>query len=456
MRTLVVVLVILAVLVGGGFAAYQPAVEYWQKRSMPKWRLAEVAEGEIVRVVNATGTIKPVRQISVGAFVSGPIDTAVKLADFNQEVNEGDVLAQIDPRIYAATLAQSRATLASRAADLVRIQKLLVQAKNDLDRANKLRKQDERFISQAEIDRVTANLGSLEAQEVAAEAAIKQAEAAEKLAQANVDYTTITAPKAGIIIDRKIEPGQTLAAQFQTPEMFVIAEELPLRVYIHASVDEADIGLIKIAKEKKRPVKFTVDAYPDKLFEGLIAETRLGSTTTQNVVTYPVVVEAPNEKIFDEEPVVVPRPASEIAPGVREMRPHDVNLKLLPGMTANLSFEVDRRDKAVKIPNGALRFFPQPQHVRPEDKALLEGKIEEQRPESANEVQETGLSAVERSEARRKRNLRHVWVVDGYKLRAVEVVVGLSDSRFTELVSGSLKVGDRLVTGIEIQQNWGG
>ncbi len=451
MRTFVIILICLAVLAGGGVAGYQPAMEYWQKRNMPKWRMAEVTEGEVVRVVNSTGAIKPVRQISVGAFVSGPIDTAVKLAEFNQEVKEGDILAQIDPRIYAATLLQNQATLASRQADLDRIQKLLVQATNDVERAKKLRKEDARFISQAEIDRVTANLGSLLAQEGSAHAAIKQAEAAEKLAQANVDYTTIKAPKSGIIIDRKIEPGQTLAAQFQTPEMFVIAEELPQRVFIHASVDEADIGLIKIAMEQGRKVKFTVDAFPDRLFEGKIAETRLGSTATQNVVTYPVVVEAPNEKIYDDDPVVQPKPA-----GAGDERPADINLKLLPGMTANLSFEVDRREKTVKIPNGALRFFPQPQHVRQEDKELLEGKIEELRPESANEVQDTGLSATERAEARRKRNLRHVWVVDGFRLKAVEVIVGLADSRFTELVAGNLKVGDKLVTGIEVQQNWGG
>jgi len=454
MRTLVVIVIVLALLIAGGVAGYQPMSDYWQKRSMPKWRMADVTEGEIVRVVNASGAIKAVRQLSVGAFVSGPIDTSVPLAEFNQEVQEGDVLAQIDPRIYDAQLLQSQANTATRNADLVRVEKLLVQANNDLERAKELQKQDKRFISQAEIDRVAANLGSLLAQEVAAHAAIKQAQAAEKLAKTNVDYTTIKAPKAGIIIDRKIEPGQTLAAQFQTPEMFIIAEELPERVYIHASVDEADIGLIKIAKEKGRPVKFTVDAY-DELFEGRIAETRLGSTTTQNVVTYPVVVEAPNEKIFDRKPIVVPRDEN----GHEEtgdQRPPDINLKLLPGMTANLSFEVDRVDKVTKIPNGALRFFPQPQHVRQEDRELLEGKIEEQRPENANEVQETGLSASERAEARSNRNLRHVWIVDGYKLKAVEVVVGLSDSRFTELVKGDLNVGDKLVTGIELQQNWGG
>jgi HlyD family secretion protein len=458
MRTLVISVVVLALLIAGGVVGYRPMSDYWQKRNMPKWRMAEVTEGDIVHVVNSTGTIKPVRQISVGAFVSGPIDAEfelrdldgnrlfdkegkpLNLAEFNQKVKQGQVLAQ-----------------------LVRVQKLLIQARNDLNRAKILQTEDKRFIAQAEIDRVAANLGSLEAQEVAALAAIKQAEAAEKLAKTNVEYTTIKAPKAGIIIDRKIEPGQTLAAQFQTPEMFIIAEELPERVFIHATVDEADIGLIKIAKEKELPVKFTVDAY-DQLFVGRIAETRLGSTTTQNVVTYPVVVESKNEAIYKRKPVDKAEEASadgeeppaDAAEEKANERTADINLKLLPGMTANLSFEVDKVERVKKIPNGALRFFPQPQHVRQEDKELLEGKIEEQRPESANEVQETGLSATERSEARAKRNLRHVWVVDGYKLKAVEVIVGLSDSRFTELVSGDLKVGDKLVTGIELQQNWGG
>ncbi|MCI0361999.1 MAG: efflux RND transporter periplasmic adaptor subunit, partial [Planctomycetaceae bacterium] len=420
MRTFVVVLIVIAVLTGAGGLAYQPAMDAWQKANMPKWRLAEVTEGEVIRVVNATGTIKPVLQISVGAFVSGPIDAEyeltdlagnklydkeglpLNLAEFNQEVQEGQVLAQIDPRIYVASLAQSKATLASREADKKRIIALLKQATNDARRAEELQATDKRFISQAEVDRVHYGKESLEAQLIAADAAIEQAQAARDLAKANVDYTTIKAPVDGIIINRKIDPGQTLAAQFQTPELFVIAPEMRKKMHVHASVDEADVGLIKIAQQKKLPVTFTVEAYLDTLFEGVVEEIRLSSTTTQNVVTYPVVVAAPNP-----------------------------DLNLLPGMTANLSFEVDRRARVTKIPNAALRFFPQPQHVRKEDKELLEGKVEELRPVSdANEVQETGLSAAERSEARRKRNLRHVWIVEGYKLKAIEVVVGLSDSRF--------------------------
>src|SRR5262249_52037125 len=148
--------------------------------------------------------------------------------------------------------------------------------------------------------------------------------------QAQLRYTNIKAPVDGIIINRKIDPGQTLAAQFQAPELFVVAPDMRTKMYVHASVDEADIGLIHEAQRKDLPVTFTVDAYPDDLFEGMIEEIRLSSTTTQNVVTYPVIVAAPNP-----------------------------DLKLLPGMTASISFEVNRRADIIKIPNSALRYFPQ-------------------------------------------------------------------------------------------------
>jgi HlyD family secretion protein len=196
------------------------------------------------------------------------------------------------------------------------------------------------------------------------------------------------------------------------------------KMHVHASVDEADIGLIHEAQRKSLPVTFTVDAYPDDLFQGVIEEIRLSSTTTQNVVTYPVVVAAPNP-----------------------------DLKLLPGMTPSISFEVDRREDVIKVPNSALRFFPQAQHVRDKDKPLLEGRSDSQENEQSTE---TSLSAEERATTRRKRNRRHVWLQDGTKLRAVEVETGLSDSHFTELIVGELKAGDKLVIGIQPAGGWGG
>jgi HlyD family secretion protein len=421
-RTFIWIALLVMVLVGLAFAV-PPAIYFIQLRNLPKWRTAEVTEGDVVAVVNATGTIKPVLQISVGAFVSGPIE---KLhVSFNQEVKTGDLLAEIDPRIYLSNVARDRAAHQNRVAEVSRVDAQLQQARRDEKRATDLKEENEDFIAQAEIDRVHYGRMALEAQYDIAVSAVSQAEAQLKNSELQLEYTKIRSPVDGVVINRKIDPGQTLAAQFQTPELFIVAPDIREKMHVHASVDEADIGLIMTAQEQKLPVSFTVDAYTD-LFTGQVEEIRLSSTTTQNVVTYPVVVATTNP-----------------------------DLKLLPGMTANLSFEVARRSKVKKIPNAALRFFPMAQHVRVEDRPLLEGKARDNN-RDPTEVQDTGLSANERAEARKERTLRHVWVADGLKLRAVEVVVGLSESRFTEMVSGDLKLGDRLVTGIEPPKPWGG
>src|SRR5262245_25664284 len=346
MRTLIILIAIGGTLVGLAAAGYQPAMYYLQSRSVPKWRTEEVTEGNIVSVVNATGTIKPVLQVSVGSFVSGPIQDL--FVEFNQEVKKGELLARIDPKIYKANVARDQATLASRVADVARAKAVLQQAINDEKRAYALRAEDQSFIAQAELDKVRFSKESLAAQLKLAEAAVDQAQAQLDLSIANLEYTEIKSPVDGIVINREIDPGQTLAAQFQTPELFIVAPDMRKEMHVHATVDEADIGLITVAKEKGMRVTFTVDAYPDDLFTGTIREIRLSSATTQNVVTYPVVVGAPNPE-----------------------------LKLLPGMTPSISFEVDRRQKVLKIPNAALRFFPQPQHVRQEDRALLEGNSAE-------------------------------------------------------------------------------
>jgi HlyD family secretion protein len=470
MRKLVkslVVLLVLGALAGGGAAAYGPAARYWRERNRPKWRLADVSRGEIVAVVNSTGTVKPTLQITVGSFVSGPI---VELhGEYNQEVRKDELLARIDPRIYDAALRQQTANLKTRQAEVARAKAQLQQAINDERRAFKLRDEDPAFIAQAELDKFTFAKQALEAQLVLAEASVEQADASVANAQAQVDYTEIKSPVDGIIINRKIDRGQTLAAQFQTPELFIIAPEMKEKMHIHASVDEADIGLIRNAKLENLPVKFTIDAYPDDLFEGLIEEIRLSSTTTQNVVTYPVIVAAPNRE-----------------------------LKLLPGMTASLSFQVDRRGEAIKIPNAALRFYPDARYVHPDDRSVLEGRSggaasgtaadssetaadgagkqrdgsdddsgstsggggsggggsggggeanEADLAEAGESTPDRQLSAAERTAARKRRSRRHVWVVDGDWLRAIPVETGLSDSRYSELVSGDIRPGAKLVTG---------
>jgi HlyD family secretion protein len=192
------------------------------------------------------------------------------------------------------------------------------------------------------------------------------------------------------------------------------------RMHIYASVDEADIGWISRAMETGQLVRFTVDAYPDELFDqGKIVQVRLSSKEEQNVITYPVIVETPNE-----------------------------GMKLLPGMTANLSFQINRKSNILKVPNPALRFYPNREKVHPDDRKILDG-FEDQK-EFADSPKT--VSADEKADNSRALTLRHVWVDDGKFLRAKKVKIGISDNRYTELIEGELKPGEELVIGEKIKK----
>ena len=396
----------------GAALAYKPAAEYWQHRNRPQWEMIEVSQGKILSVVNSTGTVRPVLSVTIGAQVSGPIKQLN--VEFNQEVKEGEELARIDPRIYDAAVKNSSAALATSKARVKQIRAQLQQATNAEQRGIKLRSEKETFVSDTEMDQLRFTRQGLEAELEVGHAQVLQAEASLEQATTNLEFTIIRAPRAGVIIDRKIEHGQTLAAQFQAPELFVLAPDLRKEVYVHVSVDESDIGLIRQAQESGRIVHFIVDAYPDDVFEGKIKEIRLSSTAEQNVVTYPVVVSASNP-----------------------------DLQLLPGMTATVSFDVDERIDVIRIPNSALRFYPDIEHVREEDHVLLEGASTNDQ-NSQKQEQEPG-SVSERWESRRNRNRRHVWIKDGEKLKAVAVETGITDSRFSECLIVKLKAGANVV-----------
>ena len=411
-------LVVVVVLGAGGAAAFPYASAYWKARNRLTYRSAKVSRGDIVLVVNSTGTVQPVRRVQVGSFVSGPIEEL--LVDYNAEGRKNDLLARIDQRIYKANVARDEATCANTKAEVDRMKALLQQAINDEKRAIALQTENPDYISDTEMDKFKFGRLSLEAQLAVAEAQVKQAKGALETSQANLNYTEIRSPVDGIVIDRKIDEGQTVAASFQTPEMFVVAPEMEKRMHVFASVDEADVGLIREAQRRQQKVSFTVDAYPDDLFEGKIYQVRVNPTTTQNVVTYTVVVESGNPQ-----------------------------RKLLPGMTAKLSFQIETHQKVLKIPNAALRFYPKPEQVRPEDRELLEGTGDDSASGDEAKVSDANRSAAERAEANQKRNRRHVWVEDGDFLRAIEIVVGLSDSRYTELASGAVEEEEELVTGVK-------
>lgn len=415
MRSLAKLTISLLTLGGLGAVAYQPAIRIWKDRQQVRWETSKVIRGDAIRYVNSTGTVRPVLSVSVGSFVSGPI---VELnVDFNDEVKRGDLLAKVDPRLYEANVQRDEANLATREAEVERVEAQLQQALNNFKRGQKLRDQNPDFLSDREMDLLTFEVKSLQAQRKLAKASVLQAVASLANSQANLEYTHITSPIDGVVIDRLIDPGRTLAAQFQTPELFVLAPELRKKVHVFASVDEADIGLIQDAKQKAKPVSFTVDAHPDELFTGEIEEIRLSSVTTENVVTYPVVIAATNEQ-----------------------------LKLLPGMTASISFEVESKQNVLKIPNAALWFYPDVvDQVRPEDRPLLDGS-KWSNPDAGDQEQ-TEQTAVEKISSRREQEKRHVWVQDGPWLRAVEIYTGLADNRFTELLEGDLVEGVSLVIG---------
>jgi len=402
MSWLVKFLVVAALITGTVAAAYSPVSSWWRLRNAPTFRTAKVERGSLVFSVNSTGTIKPVQSVLIGSFVSGPVIEIY--ADFNDQVTEGQLLAKIDPRLYAASLARDRAALETQLADVQRVQAQLQQAKNDEQRALRLRERNKDYISDTEIDQYRFARMGLEAQLTVAQAAVKQAQANLQNSEANLGYTEIRSPVDGIIIDRKIDPGQTLASSFQTPELFTVAPEMDKVMHVFASVDEADIGLIRRAQERGQPVSFTVDAYPEDTFEGTIYQIRKSSSTTENVVTYPVVIAAPNP-----------------------------DLKLLPGMTANINFQVEVHDDVVKIPNAALLFYPQPDLVRSEDRHLVDSS------------QETPARKRGKADA----NERHVWLREGDLLRAMRVRTGISDGQFTQLIEGELEVGQELVTSVD-------
>ncbi|MCY2982070.1 MAG: efflux RND transporter periplasmic adaptor subunit [Planctomycetota bacterium] len=414
MKTLIKLLAVVGVLGGIGVAVYGPAKKYLEDRNRTQWRTQNVSKGDIAQTVNSTGKVEPIHRVSVGASVSGPISEL--FVDYNTKVVEGQLLARIDPRLYKSTVERDRAQLLTRQAEVARSEAQQQQAVNDERRGGELKRGNRDFISEAELDGFRFIRMSRDAELLVAKANVDQAKAQLDNSLANLGYTDILSPCEGVVIEKKIDIGQTLAAQFQTPEMFVVAPEMDQRMHIYASVDEADIGMIRKAQVDGQVVRFTVDAYPEELFDqGKIVQVRLSSTEEQNVITYPVIVETPN-----------------------------TDLKLLPGMTANLSFQIKKREGIIRVPNAALRFYPAREKVHPDDRKIIDG-VDEQKQIVTDTAKQ--LSADEKAEATRSQNRRHVWVAEGNFLRGKPVVTGISDNRYTELVDGDVSEKDELVVG---------
>lgn len=353
-------LVLMLVIVSAGIAL--SFIFFGHKKSVAYYT-EPVERGSVIKVVNATGTVQPVVTVQVGSQVSGQIQALY--ADFNSIVKRGDLLAKIDPRNFQAQVADAQASLAaakareqSAKADLSTMQANLVSARANLDAARVTRDNDalnyKRYqemshsgiiaendydnakatseSSVAKYNQAAAAVEQAQAQIRAQQAQVKQAEAQVKQAEADLDdkrvsleYTNIFSPVDGVVISRNVDVGQTVAAGLQAPLLFVIANDLA-HMQVNASVDEADIGHITPNTE----VQFTVDAFSNRSFSGKILEVRLDPQTVQNVVTYSVIIGVDNRDLY-----------------------------LKPGMTANITMTVDRRENVLKIPNAALRYLPQ-------------------------------------------------------------------------------------------------
>lgn len=413
MRRLLKWFLIVAVVLGGLGAGGFYAQKYLKAQAVPKFTTAAVTTGKVETVVNSTGPIKPVQSVSVGSFVSGPIKEIN--VDFNDEVTEGQLLARIDPRLLQAEVDRQKAGLATAQAELNRIIAQFDQAVANEKRAIQLRKLNKDYVSDQEMDQLKYARLALFAQIDLAEANIQVAEAGLKNAETNFGYTKIVSPVRGIVIERKVEPGQTVASSFQTPELFILAPDMDKHMFVYASVDEADIGQIRKSQQQNRRVTFTVDAYPEDVFDGKIFQVRKKGTATQNVVTYPVIIEAPNPE-----------------------------MKLLPEMTASVSFQIDVRENVTRVPSAALRFDPPDHLIKPEDKKYITVKAKKDPKEG-----EEKLSAERRAEQAKERNKRVVWVADGNQVTAIPITIGLQDGQWAELVSGGLQPGQELVTGLE-------
>lgn len=327
----------------------------------------------ITEIVEASGTINPVNTVSVGSTVSGLIKEIY--VDFNSEVKKGQLMAQIDPANFEATVQQNQAQIANAQANLAKLQAIM-----DYDYKMYIRYKNlyaKNFVAKSELDQAESTYKSDLAQINSAKAQITQYQASLKTALTNLGYTKIIAPVDGTVISREIDLGQPVAASFQAPELFTIAQDLT-QMQIEVNVSEADIGKVKEGQD----VTYTLDGYADSLFKGKVTQVRLASTTTSNVVTYSVIVGVKNE-----------------------------DLKLKPGMTANVSIITNKSENVLCLPNIAMKFTPSTDGTKYEKQGI--------------------------------------WLLEKNKPVRHEIKTGAGDDDFTELISDDIKEDDLIITGIK-------
>jgi len=396
------------------------------------FRTDQVTRGDLLASIRATGTVEPEEVVDVGAQVAGQIlyfgkDANGKTVDYGSPVEAETVLAKIDDFLYAAEEAQAQAQVQSadaalqRAeADLEQLKAKLNQAERDWQRAQKLGPSE--ALAQSTYDAyrsayetATANVAVGRAAILQAKASLAQAEAVLRRARRNLGYCTIKSPVKGVIVDRRVNIGQTVVASLNAPSLFLIAKDLK-RMQVWVAVNEADIGKIRPGL----PVTFSVDAFPGETFRGEVGKVRLNASMTQNVVTYTVEIVTDNS-----------------------------NGRLLPYLTANVQFELERRTNVLLVPNAALRFRPSVEQIAPEAREAIEKRAARKGNLEGSSGSPSNPGAGSAAGASRIA----LWIQEGDFVKPVRVQAGMTDGVFTEVQGEGLKEGLWIVTGVQAQTN---
>ncbi|NTV48973.1 MAG: efflux RND transporter periplasmic adaptor subunit [Geobacteraceae bacterium] len=388
-------IILIAAVVGYFFYKRTPDVSY---------KTSKIERGAIVSTVAATGNLSAVTTVQVGTQVSGTIQKLY--VDFNSRVKKGQAIAEIDPSLFNASVEQSQGNYLSAEANLQKAKVALVDAERTFNRNKKML--TDGIISQGDFDAAETALQSSRANVKAAEGALSQTRGSLMQSKTNLRYSTIRSPVDGVVISRAIDVGQTVAASFQTPTLFTIAQDLT-KMQIEVSVDEADISRIQLNQK----ASFTVDSYPEQTFQGKVVQIRSAPIITQNVVTYVVVVNVDNN-----------------------------NMKLKPGMTANVSVEVAKKDDVLKLPPAALRFKPKSKVNDAKDKDNGD------RSGAASQRTVGGVGpqgGVKGGSGKGKGAGQQVYLVKDGKPVATPVKTGIANNSSIELIESSLKEGDEVI-----------
>jgi HlyD family secretion protein len=368
---------------------------------------ALVDRGRIVARVTATGTLSALVTVQVGSQVSGRINAI--FVDFSSPVTKGQVIARMDRQMFQAAAEQTRANRAAAEGNLAKAEAQAAEARRQVKRATTLA--ERQLIARAEAETRQADDDGARAGVAAARGGVAQARAAEHQAEVSLAYATIVSPINGIVISRNVDIGQTVAASLQSPTLFTIAEDLR-KMQVDTAVSEADVGKLRASVS----ATFTVDAYPNERFRGTIRQIRDAPQAVQNVVTYDAVVDVDNS-----------------------------DLKLKPGMTANVTFVYAERADVLRVPSAALRFRPPPGLLDPvqDDDGSKRKKKKQAKLERHQAAREEAKPDVDEP---RSLTRRSVWLLRGGNATPLPVEVGISDGSHVELLAGELQEGDALVT----------